>query len=205
MSQDGANSFQSSRTHPYISNHQQVFVDEYCVDFNAARAGRKLDVHYKTVKIWMNDINVQRYIDIVLEKRRLENEVLVKATLEELTGIMVSDIKDIVGWSDGVLTLRNIEDIKNTKVIKSIENTRNGIKVTLHDKVRAIELMMQGLGMIRKAKAIEDDDKKAPQDTESTAESLLAALTRANEERLSLPKLTGGLVEIDQSKVKTDD
>jgi len=178
-----------------LTDRQSSFLNEYLVDFNCNRAARLLGIPIETAKMWMKRTDINNAIDAQLEKRRKENEDLVRMTLEELKTVMCSDIRDFVKWnSRNVVLLVSSKDLKNSKAIKGIEKTKHGVRLTLHDKVRAIEHMMQGLGMMRKPK---EELLPQPGDKGSELEmSLLEALTRAHEDRKALPATTGGTVEI---------
>lgn len=181
-----------------LTDRQLSFVIEYIVDFNAARSARVLNIDINTVKKWLReDPKVHNAISAYLEKRRAENEELVKKTLEELLAVMTSDIRDFVKWTGGnKISLLASKDLKNSKAIKGIEKTKTGVKLILHDKVKAIDLMMQGLGMMKRPI---DPEKKTDREEGQLQESLFETLQRAHEERRILPQ-TQGMIEIDAGK-----
>jgi len=181
-----------------LTDRKLSFVVEYIIDFNAARAARVLNIEINTVKKWMReDPNIHKAVSAYLEKRRLENEELVKKTLEELLSVMTSDIRDFVKWTDGnKINLLASKELKNSKAVKGIEKTKTGVKLILHDKVKAIDLMMQGLGMMKRPI---DPDKKTDREDGQLQESLFEALHRAHEERRVLPQMKG-MIEIDAGK-----
>jgi hypothetical protein len=181
-----------------IYDKQKQFLQEYLVDFNPRRACRITGTSYSTARKWMGMENFQKAIDAHLERRRQENEALVKTTLEELKSVMCSDIRDFVKWTKGNrITLTASKDLKSSKAIKGIEKTKAGVKLILHDKVEGIRLMMQGLGMVRRARSAIDVDPGEGNPEEGAGTSLLEALHRAHEERKALPLLTDGMIEVE--------
>lgn len=178
-----------------LSDRQTAYLHEYLVDFSPSRAGRALGLTKGKWQSWLKLPQFVEAIDAYLEKRRRENEDLVRKTLSELMAVMTSDIRDFVTWhANNKIKIIPSKFLKNSKAIKGIHKTRTGIKLTLHDKVRGIELMMQGLGMMKKAK--EEKIMQPGEKDESLETSLLEALTKAHEERKALPQMTGGSIEI---------
>lgn len=190
-----------SRDNPYgLSDRQMAFLNEYLVDFNAARASRLLGFDLHSCAEWVKyDKSFQKALDAYLEKIRRENIDLKLITLEELKAVMCSDIVDYATWENGVLMVKDSKSIKNTKAIKSIEQGKYGVKIVLHDKVRGIELMMTGLGMVKRPVEDKPIDPPAPED-EGKGVNLLEALNRAHAERKSLPGMSGGMIAIEQVK-----
>lgn len=174
-----------------LSDRQTAYLHEYLVDFSPSRAGRALGLTKGKWQSWLKLPQFVEAIDAYLEKRRRENEDLVRKTLSELMAVMTSDIRDFVTWhANNKIHIIPSKFLKNSKAIKGIHKTKTGIRLVLHDKVRGIELMMQGLGMMKKAK---DEKLMQPGEKDNALEtSLLEALTRAHEERKVLPQITGG-------------
>lgn len=188
------------RDNPFkINDKQMAFLNEYLVDYNVRRAARVLGMNERECWSWKESKNFQMTLDAYFEQLRRERKVLVDATLEELKTVMTSDIKDFVEWGENGIKIKNSADIKNSKAIKSIKETQNGLQITLHDKVKGIELMMAGLGMLKRPSEDKPMDAEVPQD-ENAGGKLLEALEKAHAERRNAPKITDGLVRVEQSK-----
>ena len=189
------------RDNPFkLSDSQMAFLGEYLVDFNARRAARVAGVNEHQAWNWVKESKAfQSAIDAYLEKRRRENEDLVRDTLVELKAVMCSDIREFVTFDTDTVTLKRSEDLKCSKAIKSVKQTKDGVQITLHDKVRGIELMMTGLGMMKKPGSEASLEAPGSDAKDESGVDLLEALNRAHEERKALPGLVGGMVRIEQA------
>lgn len=130
-----------------LSAKQQRFVDEYCVDFNgkqaAIRAGYSVKTANEQAARLLTNVNVKR----ALEEKRAEiaEESKLKASdvIDELRKIAFSDITQVMSFSASKAKIKSSrklsEDAK--KIVASVSQTRAGLTVKLHDKVKALELL----------------------------------------------------------------
>lgn len=201
-----------------LTDPQIVFINEYVVDQNMVRAAAMTNNHITTCARWLKQPNVQAAISSHFAVRRKANEALVKETLSQLLSVMKSDIRNVCDWENVEtcdpesgeiypqfkLKIKDLKDITDTRMIKSIEMTKNGPKIVMHDKTKAIELMMSGLGMLKKPEEAKETEIKLPSEGETSKVSLLEALQKAHEERKRLPSVTNGQFEIVDSSASND-
>lgn len=184
------------RRHYDLSDRQRLYLNEYLSCFSAQKAARKARVPYATARKWMGQPRMNHAIDIYLEKRRLENEDLVKRTLEQLQSVMCSDIREYAEWNGKKVNLFDSKKLKDTKCIKVIEKTARGVRVVLHDKVEAIRLMMMGLGMIKNQHNKHETEEDKNEDIGNNGITLIEALRLAHEQRRNMLKLTDGHISV---------
>lgn len=130
-----------------LSTKQQRFVDEYCVDFNgtqaAIRAGYSVNTANAQAARLLANVNIKK----ALEERKIEiaEESKLKASdvIDELRRIAFSDITQVMSFTASKAKVKSSrklsEDAK--KIVASVSQTRAGLTVKLHDKVKALELL----------------------------------------------------------------
>lgn len=127
-----------------LTAQQDIFVATYLEAFKITDAAEAAGVSYTTGLQWMKDPRI--LADIAEGKRKvvLRAEISADQTLERLNKIVEADITvvlkalfaegGIVGVTKALAELP--DDVRFA--IKSVEWTRNGPKVTMHDKVQSL-------------------------------------------------------------------
>ena len=89
--------------------------------------------------------------------------------LEELSSIAFAQATDYLQVEDGVLTIRNSEDLskRHRAAIASMEKTTTGVKVKFYDKLKALELLGKAMGLF--------DGGAAEQEENNLLEAILLA------------------------------
>ena len=69
--------------------------------------------------------------------------------LGQLHAIATADVTDVVGISDGALTVRSTAELTDQQkaAIASIEKVTGGLKVKFYDKLKALELLGKCVGV----------------------------------------------------------
>lgn len=84
------------------------------------------------------NIDVKARIDELLRDLHENIEFSIQDIAQKQIDIATADIKDFVNLDDGVVVLRDADEIDGT-LIKSIKNTKFGIEVQLKDSQKALE------------------------------------------------------------------
>jgi phage terminase small subunit len=125
---------------------RKIFIDEYLKSWNATEAAKKAGYSEKTAYS-----SGQRLLKNVEVEKEIQNRLSASAmsadeVIEAIGEIGRADISDFVEIDDETGRLKNINFAKAKKagklnLIKSITPTANGLKIELHDRMRALELM----------------------------------------------------------------
>jgi len=149
-----------------LTRKQALFCKEYLVDLNSTAAARRAGYSQKTAKaIGQENLTKPVIIEQIkkeLEKRSEKTGINAETVLKELHGLATFDPKDFL---DLELKVRSFDEIppEARKAIKSFKvKTVAGekeIHVTFYDRIAALELLGQHVGLFGKVKL----DKIAPQ------------------------------------------
>lgn len=140
---------------------QQMFVKCYVrpdIAFNGARAyieayGLDSIDDYMTAKAnasrLLTNANLQRAVSIELDKQLNDHEGLGRRVMAEWQKLAFFDVTQFLNVQGPFVYLSSIEElpVHFRPAIKSIENTQMGVKVTFHDKQKALESIAKCLGM----------------------------------------------------------
>lgn len=160
-----------------LTVQQKTFAEEWIVDFNGARAARDAGYSEKTAREQgsrlLANVNVQAYIQHLMEKRAERLELTQDMIVKELMAIAFSDIKDFYCDISGeLLQPHELEDRASKSVhgFKSMKTTKfDGSgkqkgrteevidEYRRHDKIKALELLGKHLGVFEK-----DNQQKQP-------------------------------------------
>lgn len=169
-----------------LNPQQQLFVVVYCrpdIGFNGTRAyieAYALDaiddymVAAQSASRLLKNVKVQAAITIEMDRLVNDHDRLAKAVLNSWATTAFADALGVLEVSGPFVTLKSIEDIPpHLRVnVQSIENTANGIKVTLCSKDKARENIAKALGLFA------EDNKQVGEGYES----LVARLARQEKE-----------------------
>ena len=184
-----------------LSIQQAQFVNEYCIDFNARAACKRIGVNEQYGQRFLQDNDVQKAIYDIIGDKFKHNQLLITEALKEAQQLASSDIADFVDWDENTVTIKPKSETKNTRAIKSIKQGRFGVEITLHDKVSALNLMFQTLGLLKKAADAQNPLENVAKtiDAEvsgSESTSLREALLEAERTRQFLPLRTNNKMSV---------
>ncbi len=139
-----------------LTAKQALFPAAYiAAGFNATQACR--DIGYKSPRQAGVRLIAKEAIQAELEKLYRRNERKIEANIDrvvaELASMSLSDITDVI--DDGVvgntIRVRALSELPKhvTAAIAEIQETQFGLKIKLHSKTQAIELLGRYLGMWR--------------------------------------------------------
>jgi len=151
---------------------QQRFVDEYLIDLNATQAAIRVGYSKKTAdqqaSRLLTNVKVREYLAKRQEERAQRTKITQDMVLKELAKIGFSDIRKVVRWGETQVRMVDGEDdapedmvpyhglalIDSTEIddntagaIAEVSQSRDGLKVKLHDKKGALVDIGRHLGM----------------------------------------------------------
>lgn len=198
---DGARPRKLSRKAPRgMTERMHLFVYEYLSDPHrrAARAYLRAGFKAKNVGVasscasrLLNDARVKAEIARALAARLDEIEAGVEQVLRRLAQQAFTDITDIVIWGDdGQVKLRPMEQLTPDAraAISKIVLSKNGVRVDLGARDRAMELLARHLGVFRNEVAVTGPEGE-PLVPLETARAMLALFDKAVAEG-KLPPVT---------------
>ena len=163
-----------------LTDKQQRFCEEYLIDLNATkaavRAGYSPDSAYQIGCENLQKPYMQEYIQQLQAERAKRTQVTADQVLSELSKIAFSDITDFINVEKKVeIHVDDVDEegeplkevyngvvIEQTKdlpaerkaALAEISESKFGVKIRVHDKVRALELLGKHLGMFQDAETL---------------------------------------------------
>ena len=150
-----------------LTPKQKRFCEEFIKDCNATqsyiRAGYKVsaDVARAASARLLANVSVQAYIQELQKARSQRTEIDADRVLLELARIAFSDIKNVLSFNDGSVTIKDLSELEPdiTAALDSIECTtvesdagsRTAIKVRMHSKLTALGAIAKLIGMDKEA------------------------------------------------------
>lgn len=150
-----------------LTEKQKRFVAEYLVDLNATQAAIRAGYSKKNAdKIGHELLGKTRVSDAIQEamnERSSRTEITQDMVIQELAAIGFSRATDYVRIQDGIVLIKDTDGLTDAQktAISSIEDGKYGVKIRLHDKVRALEKIGEHLGMFH---GKSDSDENVPDD-----------------------------------------
>lgn len=132
---------------------QAKFVYEYLIDLNATQAAIRAGYSAKRADAIgyenLRKPDIQEAIALAQQARSARTLITPDRTLQELAILGFSDLTDFVEWDGKTVTLKNSADLDAVKrrAIAEISQTKDGVKIKLHDKKGALDSMARHLGM----------------------------------------------------------
>lgn len=136
-----------------LTDKQKSFVNEYLIDLNATQAAIRAGYSKKNAdKIGsqlLGKSRVSAEIQKAMAKREKRTEITQDRVLKELATIGFFQITDFMKVDKGQLVIKDTSDVdlENIPAISGIKATQFGLDVRFHDKVKALELIGEHLGM----------------------------------------------------------
>lgn len=136
-----------------LTDKQKTFVNEYLIDLNATQAAIRAGYSAKTANVkaaqLLSKVSIQAEIQKKMAKREKRTEITQDRVLKELATIGFFQITDFMKVDKGQLVIKDTSDVdlENIPAISGIKATQFGLDVRFHDKVKALELIGEHLGM----------------------------------------------------------
>ena len=140
-----------------LTPKQIRFVEQYLVTENGTQAAinagyGKSSAHVTAHRLLKND-KVRQEIEVKRQVLTIRYTDIKDKLIEELSEVAFSDMRDFASWNEGKITLFASDVLnKKSKVIQTLRETHNqygsSVQIRMHDKLKAIELLMRHLGML---------------------------------------------------------
>lgn len=136
-----------------LTPRQQRFVQEYLLDLNATqaaiRAGYSRKTAYSMGQRLLKNVELQQALQKAMLDRQQRTGITQDRVLEELAAIGFARATDYAAVEGDTVVIRPTGELtaEQTAAIAGIEAGRYGVRLKLHDKVRALELLGKHLGM----------------------------------------------------------
>lgn len=140
-----------------LNDRQLKFCDEYLLCLNltqaAINAGYSPRSSPQMGEALMKKHEVAEYIKKKMEKREKRVEVKQDRIIEELAKIAFSDMKNVATWGNGSVTFLDSEELSSdvtasiSEISSSYGENSSSMKVKLHDKLRALDMLGRHLNL----------------------------------------------------------
>lgn len=154
-----------------LSPRQQRFVEEYLVDLNATQAAFRAGYSPKTVEQQgsrlLGNVKVAAAIERAKAARSIRTQIKADRVLEELARVGLFDLRKAAKWGPGGVTLKNSTDLDDDTAagIASVESKPSefgdSIKIKAHDKISALKLLGDHLGLFDKENRNAEDKHRS--------------------------------------------
>jgi len=168
-----------------LSDRDQQFVNEYLVDFNAARAAKRAGHTTQKSKGWQ--IKRRKAITEAIEKaiaeRSRRTQITADRVLREYARIAFADVRSFTtSQAEGATGLKAVADLSDDQAAAVSEiapgSRGKGVKLKLHDKKKALDALARHLGLFTRG---QEDEAESP----SAAAERIRELIRARHARLT--------------------
>lgn len=136
-----------------LTAKQQAFCEEYLIDLNATQAAIRAGYSEKGAHVQgaqlLRNPKVGARIGELQAARSERTGVTADRVLAELEILGFSDIGEVVTWGAGGVVLRESEELdsRTRRMVESVSEGRDGIRVKLHSKIAALTKIAEHLGM----------------------------------------------------------
>jgi phage terminase small subunit len=168
-----------------LTDQQVRFVDEYVVHLNATKAAKLAGYSETTAgSIGTNLLShsgIRELLAQKMDERNRRLEIAADRVLLELASGAFVNLADVVSWKSGIVTTIDSDQLTRAQVaaMKCVEQKFNrkgdivGMKISMHDKPRYLELLMRHMGML---------DPTGRQDTKGTIVEFMDRLRNGKDE-----------------------
>lgn len=136
-----------------MTPQQAQFVAEYLIDFNATQAALRAGYSPKSAHAQghrlLKDAEVSKAIEEGMEARMRRTLVSQDRVVAELAKIAFADPRDVMTWGPDGVRFKDSEemDAASASIVAEVSETKDGMKVKLHDKQAALTALARHLGM----------------------------------------------------------
>ncbi|MFG6376094.1 MAG: terminase small subunit [Desulfovibrio sp.] len=139
-----------------LAPRMTLFVDHYLITLNSHEAALKAGYSAKTAAVMgrrlLCDPRIHEAIDRAMAERTKRLHINQDMILQELMGILRANISDFLVFGPDGVVLKDIKDIPPEKLaaLKEVSEGKAGVRVSMIDKMEAIEKIARHLGMYDK-------------------------------------------------------
>lgn len=142
-----------------LTPKKQRFVEEYLVDLNATQAAIRAGYSAKTAasqgERLLRNVEIQAAIQAAMKARQERTEITQDRVLAELAKIAFGDQRAVMEWGPSGVKLRDSKSLTDaeaaivSEVSESVTAAGGTLKLKTHDKVGALKLLGEHLGMFK--------------------------------------------------------
>lgn len=142
-----------------LTDKQQRFIEEYCIDFNATQAAMRAGYSAKhTNRIAWQLLEKPGIAEAIQKRLQQLNErtaITAERTLREYARIAYSDMRSFVVWGPDKVILKDSEGLSDddaacvAEVSQTITKEGGSIRFKLHDKKAALDFLAKHLGLTK--------------------------------------------------------
>lgn len=142
-----------------LTPKQRRFVEEYLVDLNATQAAIRAGYSRKTAasqgERLLRNVEVKAAIQAAMKARQERTEITQDRVIAELAKIAFGDQRRVMTWGPTGVKLRDSNELTGeeaaivAEVSESVTATGGTLKLKTHDKVGALKLLGEHLGMFK--------------------------------------------------------
>ena len=144
-----------------LTERQRRFVEEYLVTLNATAAALKAGyaesgAHVEGCRLLKNP-KIQRLISEKRKEIAEYAEVSAVRVLEEYRRIAFADMRDIVQVRGNNVYITDTDALtpEQASLLAEVHQTKDGIRIKMHDKLRALDSIAKHLGMFVDKREVE--------------------------------------------------
>lgn len=145
-----------------LTIQQKRFVDEYLFDFNGTRAAIRAGYSPKSAEQQaVRMLGYAKVANAIEEKRQrlsIKTEIKAEKVLQEIARIAFSDMRNLATWEGQEVFFKSSSEITDdmaaciseitSTTIQSKSGKKVNMKIKLHDKMRAIEMLAKNLNLL---------------------------------------------------------
>jgi phage terminase small subunit len=164
-----------------LTPKQQIFIEHYLRTLNATQSAIAAGYSKKTARqIGQENLTkpvIKEEIDKALERRKKKIQVKADDILQELVKIGFADVKGTATWTASGIKLKDSDDVEDSvsaaiqEVQESVGPHGTAVKIKMHDKIRALKLLGDHIGMWTK-----DEQSQDPSYREDVEEEISGAI-----------------------------
>lgn len=141
-----------------LTAQKKRFAKEYIIDLNATqaaiRAGYSKKTSYSQGQRLLKDVEVQNYIQSLMDKRAKKVELKAEDVVEEIRKLAFGNATDYIEIDNGRIIVKDLKGIDTTFIAGAKENFDKegnylGIELKFHDKSKNLDMLMRHLGQYK--------------------------------------------------------
>ena len=134
---------------------EEQFCQHYIADFNATRAasdaGYSADSAHTLGWRLLQKVEVQQRISELIAELTKESHITARRVLLEYARIAFADILNVISIEGNVVAVKNSSEWtpEDASAVAEVSQTTSGIRVKLHDKMKALEVLAEKYRLLR--------------------------------------------------------
>lgn len=139
-----------------LTKKQELFIQEYLVDMNATQAYKRAgyavkndNVAHASAQRMLRNATVKKEIERQIDLRKRKLKVTAEDVIDELIKVGFTNITDVVNVKEGFVIAKDTDTLTENqqRAISEIKQTDNGVSIKMHNKLGALKLLGQHLGI----------------------------------------------------------